>query len=393
MNRPDNNYIQTTRWVLVAVSVIALLAVLWAVRSILLLMLAAVILAVLFNLPVRFLARFNVRRSVAVVVAIVLSFTIVSLLARVALPTLLDQFTTLTTTILPNGLRQLIERFNSGEMFEQTPILRELVEPFGDQIVLDPDIINDLLRQLATSLGQIGVSVLPVVGDLASTVLSVLIVIFLSLYLLIDPDGYREGVIRLFPVGYRGRVSSILERVNFVLRAWLETTFISMVFVGVGTWIGLALLGIEQAAALGVLAGVLSFVPNFGQLVAVLAAIVVGVIQAPANLGWIVVVIYGVSLVQSQVLVPLILAGNINLPPVLVLLGQIACGALFGFLGILLAVPITAILMVLTQEVYIKDILGDTRPIGKLTPASMPAAPPPHTSEDKRPEISGTSTV
>jgi predicted PurR-regulated permease PerM len=108
-----------------------------------------------------------------------------------------------------------------------------------------------------------------------------------------------------------------------------------------------------------VLAGVLSFVPNFGQLVAVIAAIVVGVVQAPENLVWIIIVIYGMSFIQSQIFSPLLFSESIKLPPVMVLLGQIISGALFGFLGILLAVPISAVLLILIQEVYIKDILGD----------------------------------
>lgn len=364
-NRDDHSYIQTTRWVLVAVSIVAVLAVIWAVRNILLLMLAAVILVVFFNIPVRFLARFNVRRGVAVIAAVLFTMFAITLLARVALPTLLEQFTTLTTEIIPNGVRQLIERFNSGEMFEQTPLLAELFEPFEEQLRLDPNIINDLTRQLVTSIGQIGVSVLPVVGDVASTLLSVLVVIFLSLYMLVDPEGYRDGAIRLAPVWYRDRALYISNRVHFVLRGWLEGTFISMFFVGIGTWMGLSVLRIEQAAALGVIAGVMSFVPNFGQLVAVIAAVVVGVVQAPENIGWIIVVIYGISFFQSQVFSPLLFAESLSLPPVLVLLGQIICGALFGFMGILLAVPITAILMVLIQEIYIKDILGDTVPFGR----------------------------
>ena len=72
-----------------------------------------------------------------------------------------------------------------------------------------------------------------------------------------------------------------------------------------------------------------------------------------------IVVIYGVSFIQSQVVGPLLVAGSINLPAVLILLGQIVAGIFFGFLGIMLAVPLTAIIMVIVQEVYIKDILGD----------------------------------
>ena len=87
--------------------------------------------------------------------------------------------------------------------------------------------------------------------------------------------------------------------------------------------------------------------------------IVFGISQAPENLGWIIVVIYGVSFIQRQVVTLILVAGSIRLPLVLVLLGQIVAGAFLGFLGLMLAVPITAIIMILVQEVYIKDMLGD----------------------------------
>ncbi len=99
--------------------------------------------------------------------------------------------------------------------------------------------------------------------------------------------------------------------------------------------------------------------PNFGELLAVLVALAVGAVQAPDSLGWIIVVIYGVSFVQGQIIGPLIAAETLNIPPVLILLGQIVVAGFFGVMGIVLAVPIVAIGMVIVQEVYIKDILGD----------------------------------
>ena len=132
-----------------------------------------------------------------------------------------------------------------------------------------------------------------------------------------------------------------------------------MLFVGVATGILLALMGIEQAAALGVIAGLLSFVPNFGPIIALIPSIAAAVVQTPDNVLWIVLIIYGVSFVQSQIVAPMLVADSINLPAVLILLGQIVAGAFLGFLGIMLAVPITAIIMVLVQEIYIKDVLGD----------------------------------
>jgi predicted PurR-regulated permease PerM len=198
-----------------------------------------------------------------------------------------------------------------------------------------------------------------------------LIVIFLSLYILVDPQGHQDGVVRLFPISYRGRAVEIIDRLGASLRGWLKATLFSMIFVGVATWIGLALIGIQQAAALGVLAGLLSFIPNFGPIITLVPSVAVGIIQTPQEILWIFIVIYGVSFVQSQILIPVLIAGSIRLPAVLVLLGQIISGAFFGFLGLMLSVPITAILMVLVQEVYIKDLLGD-KSAGRSEPQAAP---------------------
>ncbi|GIK28134.1 MAG: AI-2E family transporter [Chloroflexi bacterium] len=385
----NSQNLQAFRWVLIAAGVAITFATLWAIRSILLLTLASVVLVVLVTMPVRFLARYNVRRGPAIALSLTVMTGVVLLLGRVMLPELIEQFNTLTTEILPEGVVQLIQSINEAELLAPAPFpyhifdhaasynpsrwvmliaqplaypdsfLYESLRPIIESVRVDADLVNEVARQIATAIGQIGVSVLPFVGDVASTVLSVLIVIFLSLYFLIDPGGYAEGMIRLFPMWYRERARAIMSQMYDSVRGWLEGTFISMIFVGVASWLGLSLLQLEQAAALGVLAGLLSFVPNFGQLVAVIAAIVVGVVQAPSSVGWIIVVIYGTSFVQSQVFTPLLFGQSIRIPPVLVLLGQIVCGSLFGFLGILLAVPITAIFQILVREVYVRDVLGD----------------------------------
>jgi predicted PurR-regulated permease PerM len=151
----------------------------------------------------------------------------------------------------------------------------------------------------------------------------------------------------------------MIDRIDFMLRVWLGGQILLMVIVGVITWLGLALLGLDQAVALGVLAGLFSFVPNFGPIAALVPALVVGIVQAPQSIALIVLIIYGASFLQSQLIAPLIFEESINIPPVLILIGQIFAAVFFGFLGIMLAVPIIAIIMIVVQEVYIKDILGD----------------------------------
>jgi predicted PurR-regulated permease PerM len=348
----NSTYSAATRWVLIAIIVVILLVAAWAIRGILLLALASVILVVLFTMPIRFLVRRGMRRGPAIILSLMFITLMVVALVATVLPELLLQFTVLVTENIPQGIQTLVERYwTSGAIQEQFPFL---------QTVDIQNLLNTLSVQLATAVGQFGVTVLPVLGGVADTILSILIVIFLSIYLLADPQMHQEGLIRLFPMWYRYRVREIFARLDFTLRGWLRATLISMAFVGLSTWLGLALLGIEQAVALGVLAGLLSFIPNFGPIIALIPSVAVGILQTPESVGWIVVIIYGVSFVQSQIFTPILVAGSIKLPAVLVLLGQIIAGAFLGFLGIMLAVPITAILMVLVQEVYIKDILGDT---------------------------------
>lgn len=347
----NSTYSATTRWVLIAIFVVVLLIAAWMIRGILMLMLASVILVVLFTIPIRFLVRRGMRRGPAAILSLLFIAFIIGGLFATALPELFRQFTQLATVIIPQGIQTLIDRYwTSGDLQAQFPFL---------ETVDLQSLLNTLSVQLASAVGQLSISVLPVLGGVADTIVSGLIVIFLSVYLLADPQMHQEGLVRLFPIWYRHRVREIFVRLDYTLRGWLRATVISMAFVAVATWMGLTLLGIQQAAALGVLAGLLSFIPNFGPIIALVPSIAVGIIQTPEHIGWIVVIIYGVSFVQSQIFTPLLVAGSIKVPPVLVLLGQIVAGAFLGFLGIMLSVPITAILMVIVQEVYVKDMLGD----------------------------------
>lgn len=338
----------------------------WEIRGTLMLTFAAVILVVLFTMPVRLLVdRFEMNRILAILVSVVGFFLVLALIGSSILPTILTQFTQLTDRVLPQALQRAQDVINSEALTEQFPFLKDLVN-----FEFNNELVNQVVSQITDLLGRVGGSVLPVVGGLANTLLSILIIFFISMYLLAEPELYVNGIIKLTPKWYRNRLRAILRRIDLTLRAWLSVTGVSMIVVGLGTGLGLAMLGIQEWVALGVLAGVLSFIPNFGPVVALIPAVAAAIVQAENNIIWTVVIVYGVSFFQSQVLSPVLASERMNMPAILVLLGQIIFGFFFGFLGLMLAVPLSAVVAVLVDEIYVKDILGD-RP--KTKSAEQPA--------------------
>ena len=341
----------------------------WQIRGTLMLTFAAVILVVLFTMPVRFLMnRFKLHRVVAIVVSVVGFFIILALLGVPILRAIGDQYEPLRTAV-EGGLEQVRQSLTREALLQQNSILKDVI-PIIDDLLSGSasaqpadDLIGQAVSQVTDAVGRLGGSVLPVVGGVANTILSVLIIFFLSMYLLAEPELYVNGIIKLTPVWYRDRMLSILRRLDSTLRAWLSVTAVSMVVVAILTGLGLRLVGIQdEAFALGVLAGILSFIPNFGPVVALVPSVAVAILDAPQNVIWVVVIIYGVSFFQSQVISPVLASERMNMPAILVLLGQIIFGFFFGFLGLMLAVPLSACVAVIVDEMYVKDVLGDREP-------------------------------
>jgi predicted PurR-regulated permease PerM len=361
MLKTDTGHLRNIHWIFVALIVIILTLALWQIRTILMLALAAVMLTVFASMPVRYLVGRGMGRGLAIFVSVCGGIALVILTILLVFPTLIQQFSVLFTDIIPQGIERLIDRWNSGELIAQTPVLQQIpdIQNTIQGLVIDENVVNQVLGQVGSALSQFSGSVIPLLGDVASALLSLLIIIFLCMYFIAEPDRYIEGVVRLSPLWYRRRTREILKRLDDVIRAWLRVTGASMLITGVGTAAGLAILGIQQWAALGVLAGVLSFIPNFGPIMALVPSVAVAIIQAPQYTLLVVIIIYGVSFVQSQVIGPIMARESMKIAPVMILIGQIVFGIFFGFLGIMLAVPLTAMLMVLVDEVYVKDVLGD----------------------------------
>lgn len=205
---------------------------------------------------------------------------------------------------------------------------------------------------LLSGVGGVFTSTLGAVGNLA-------VVILLAIYLASEPKFYSEGFVRLFPKDRRKRVDEILHQVYETLRWWLIGKFGSMLFIGILTWIGLSILGVPIALTLAIIAGLLSFIPNFGPILSAIPALLIAFIDSPITSVYVLGLYVGVQVIESNVITPLIERETVELPPALTVVFQLGLGALVGGLGLVLATPLLAVIVVVVQLVYIQDILGD----------------------------------
>lgn len=185
------------------------------------------------------------------------------------------------------------------------------------------------------------------------------VTILLAIYLAAEPKLYTEGFTKLFPIEKRNRVHEILSQIGDTLRWWLIGKIGSMFAIGILTWIGLSIIGVPLALTLGLIAGLFSFIPNFGPILSAIPAILLAFIDSPITAVYVVGLYIFVQLIESNLITPWIERQTVELPPGLTIASQLILAVLIGGMGLVLATPILAVVMVLIQTIYIQDVLGD----------------------------------
>jgi predicted PurR-regulated permease PerM len=182
-----------------------------------------------------------------------------------------------------------------------------------------------------------------------------LIVVFLSIYLATDPQLYRRGALALIPHRRREQAGVVMDRVASVLRKWLVTQLIAMLVIGAVTTIVLLILGVKAAFALGVLAGLFEFIPTVGPLLSAIPGVAMGFLDSPEKAAMVAVAYWGIQFLENHILIPLLMKGGMDLPPALTVITQALLALVFGFLGLMVAVPLLATVMVMVQVLYVEQ--------------------------------------
>lgn len=332
-----------TRRTLIVIGLASLVAVLLffagQLIDVMLLVFASILVAVSIDGAVRLCQRYlPLSRPWALLLALLMiCLTMVGLGALIG-PRLGEQLPQLVAE-LPQAFQQFLNNFRELPGIETA--MAEVEEPA--QLIGEP-VIDYFTNFFATTFGAIA---------------SFFLILLIGFYLVLSPAKYIGNVLLMCPPAKRDRVAQVLCMQGRALRLWLLSRLISMVFVGVSVALGLVLLGVPMAGALGLVAGLFTFIPYLGPIIGAIPTILIAFLESPQLALYALILYLVVETLESNLVMPLAAKGLVRLPPAYTVIVQLAGAAVAGVAGVILSTPLAVVAVVTLQALYINDVLGD----------------------------------
>lgn len=320
---------------LIVAAVGALLLFIWFILDVVLLAFGATLVAIMLHaISSHLSARTRIPRGWALAATILLVLGAVALVGSLFGVQVRVQF---------NDLAERLPR--AWEAFES----KLGASDFGTRLL-------ERAREAMPGMGHFNRALAGLAGALtlvASGTAQLLLVLFGGVYIALQPQLYRDGLLMLVPSPACERVAEVLEASGKALRLWLLGQFMAMAFVGLFSGIGLWLIGVPSALALGLLTALAEFVPFIGPVFAAVPALLIAFTQGTDAALWTLMLYVAVQQIQSNVVSPLITRRLLFLPPALVMFAVVALGLVLGPLGLIFAAPLTVVSCVVVSKLYI----------------------------------------
>lgn len=342
---------------MVVLAVWALAQGLWLVRDILFIAFGAILLAVFLSLAVDRLDRVMPRGlagaiSLVVLLAVLVGFWIF------AWPQLQSQISTIGEEV-PQAVGSAVDWVQ--ERWEDVvPAGPEAGSPpsAGGEGGEGPAAEQTMQQRLRTEAMELVAGALPLLNTAMGAVTGLIVTLFAAVFFVVSPRVYLDGFLHLVPETARPRLREALVEAGAALKRWIAGMSISMAIIFATSTIGLYLLGVPGAMVLGLIAGTLVFIPFIGPILSAIPAMAMALTVSPTMVLWVALLYLGIQLLESNILTPMVMKEAVELQPATTILFQMAMGVLFGFLGLLLAVPLLAALQVIVTRLYVQPLEG-----------------------------------
>jgi predicted PurR-regulated permease PerM len=356
-----------TRAALTVLAVWFGLQLLWSVRSLAILVFLATLFGVAVARGVDSLERFRIRRGIASALIVLGTLGAIGGVLALTAPTLVEQGRQLqrefpaavskVQTWIDSKRGGLLGSLISSAAGTGTPVdsMAAVVPPGGAPVAPAVDASGQaatesateaIKRRLSDGLGSVSKYLFSFVSNTLAAIAAFVLLIFLAMYIGAEPDVYRGWMLAMVPATSRAQTRIVLAEISKVLRKWLVTQLVAMVVIGTVSYVVLLLLGVKAAFALGFIAGLLEFIPTVGPVLSAIPAVLMGFVDSPEKALAVAIAYWGIQFVENNLLIPFLMRGEMDLPPAITIVAQTLMTLVFGFLGLMVAVPLTAAVLV-----------------------------------------------
>lgn len=343
----------STRAILKIVVIVVGVILIYVLREVLIALFVALVIAAALDPVVDKWQKFKIPRWASVLVILVIVFGLIALIVFLMIPPVKNQIDQLS-----NNFPSILDQFEN---------LKDLAVKYN--LV---DTSQSFLQSIGNSLGDMAQGAVMRVSGAFSGLLTLITIVVLSAYLVAQERGIKRFVETLTPRKYRPYLMYLVEKVQTKMGEWLRGQLLLMLFVGVLTYVGLWLMGVDYALILAILAGLLEIIPIIGIPIAIIPALIISFIQSPILALFVLILYIVIQQVENHILVPKVMQKAVGLNPVYVIIALLVGYKLGGVLGVILSVPAATALSVFIRDFYNYRAVKDQDTMPKASPNDLP---------------------
>jgi predicted PurR-regulated permease PerM len=315
--------------------VIFLVWILYLIRDVVAILLFAFILVSILEPAVNWLRYRKFPKTLSVILVYLILLSIFALIIALIVPPITNQVDQLSTTFPFYWQKFSIEFRNIGQFLDQYGVGQEIENAF---------------KNLKYSIPQTTTGIFSQVGHFLAGIFSLFIVLVITFYILVEENATKRILHSILPNQYLPYTNQVLSRIQNKLGLWLRGQLILSFIVGLLVYIGLLFLHVKYALILGIIAGLLEFIPYMGPTFSGILAVVLTFFQSPIKALLVIILYVFVQLVENNLLIPNIMRRAVGLNPVVSITALLVGGSLGGVIGAILAIPVTTALSVFAQD-------------------------------------------
>ncbi len=317
-------------------------------------LLVAILMTVLIAIPLAALATrlegYGVPRFAGALIGLLIGFGTLTLIFALVIPPFIDELELFADEV-PVIVDDL-ERDVSGLIGDDDGSnVQEFIQGFID----DP-------AKLIGPLTSVGVSIAGVLG-------AILLIVITAYYMAVRPEPLVRSIASLVPPGRREWANHVMDRLRDSWIGWMQGMLVDMVITGVLVWLGLSLIGLDFAIFFAVFSAVLVLIPYFGAILGAIPPVLFALTDSPEKALLALAIYVLIQQIESNITIPLVMSERVKLHPAAVAIGVVIVGQLFGFIGLFVAVPLLSLVIILVDELWVKQLEKETV---AATPGDLP---------------------